>query len=139
MLCDVGLNRVRMRLAAPEALAAAEGGPLTERALRACAQQRIEHRHLGEELVGEQVIFDTMYIGQLDVALAEMNGWQKDGSTHVDEFPASMMTSRLDLSSHAKLRSSIPRETPTATWPVRVANAGTKRPTVRASLPWLTP
>lgn len=61
-----GLNRVRMRLAAAEALAAAEGGPLTERTLRDLrATQRIAHRHLGCEVVGEQVFFDTMYIGQL--------------------------------------------------------------------------
>ena len=66
VLRAAGLNRVRMRLAAAEALAATEGGPLTERTLRDLrAAQAVEHRHLGSDTVGEQVFFDTMYIGQL--------------------------------------------------------------------------
>jgi hypothetical protein len=61
-----GLNRRSTRLAAAEALAASEGGPITERALRDLrAAQAVEHRHLGSDTVGEAVFLDTMYIGNL--------------------------------------------------------------------------
>lgn len=66
VLVDAGLNRRAMRLAAAEALAAAEGGPVTERALRDLrAAQAVEHRHLGSDAVGETVFLDTMYVGNL--------------------------------------------------------------------------
>ena len=60
------LNRRSTRLAAAEALAASEGGPITERALRGLsAAQAVQHRHLGSDTVGEAVFMDTMYIGNL--------------------------------------------------------------------------
>lgn len=66
VLKDAGLNRVRARLAAAEALAAAEGGPITERVLRDIrAQQAAQVTHIGSEVPGEEVFFDTMYIGNL--------------------------------------------------------------------------
>lgn len=66
VLRDAGLNRVRARLAAAEALAATEGGPITERALRDLrAQQAAQRTHIGSDDPGEEVFFDTMYIGQL--------------------------------------------------------------------------
>lgn len=66
VLVDAGLNRRTMRLAAAEALAAAEGGPVTERALRDLrAAQAVEHRHLGSDTVGQTVFLDTMYVGNL--------------------------------------------------------------------------
>ena len=66
VLRSAGLNRRPMRLAAAEALAAAEGGPLTERALRDLrAAQAVQHRHIGSDVVGEQVFLDTMYVGHL--------------------------------------------------------------------------
>jgi hypothetical protein len=72
-----GLNRRSTRLAAAEALAASEGGPITERALRDLrATQAVEHRHLGSDTVGEAVFLDTMYIGNLKVS-------EKSGSTPV--------------------------------------------------------
>ncbi len=66
VLRDAGLGRVRARLAAAEALAAAEGGPITERALRDLrARQAVEVTHIGSDVPGEEVFFDTMYIGNL--------------------------------------------------------------------------
>ena len=66
VLVGAGLNRRSMRLAAAEALAASEGGPVTERALRDLrAAARVEHVHLGSEVVGEAVFLDTMYVGNL--------------------------------------------------------------------------
>jgi transposase InsO family protein len=66
VLKTAGLNRRSMRLAAAEALAAAEGGPVTERALRDLrAAQAVQHRHIGSDTVGEQVFLDTMYVGHL--------------------------------------------------------------------------
>lgn len=65
VLRAVGLGRVRARLAAAEELAAAEGGPLTERALRDLRAIQATHRHVGSDIPGEQVFFDTMYIGNL--------------------------------------------------------------------------
>lgn len=66
MLTDAGLNRRSMRLAAAEALAASEGGPVTEPALRDLrAAQAVEHQHLGSDTVGEHVFLDTMYVGNL--------------------------------------------------------------------------
>jgi transposase InsO family protein len=60
-----GLNRRSMRLAAAEALAAAEGGPVTERALRDLRASRREATHIGSDVVGEAVFLDTMYVGNL--------------------------------------------------------------------------
>jgi transposase InsO family protein len=66
VLKAAGLSRRSMRLAAAEALAAAEGGPVTERALRDLrAAQAVQHRHIGSEVVGEAVFLDTMYVGHL--------------------------------------------------------------------------
>lgn len=65
VLVRVGLNRVSTRLAAAETVAATEGGPITERALRdlrAVARQVV---HQGSDVVGEQVFFDTMFVGRL--------------------------------------------------------------------------
>jgi hypothetical protein len=66
VLRDAGLNRVRARLAAAEALSAAEGGPITERALRDLrAAQAAQVTHIGSDTPGEEVFFDTMYVGHL--------------------------------------------------------------------------
>ena len=66
VLRDAGLNRTRARLAAAEALSATEGGPITERALRDLrAAQAAATVHIGSETPGEEVFFDTMYVGNL--------------------------------------------------------------------------
>lgn len=66
VLRDAGLNRTRARLAAAEALSAAEGGPITERVLRDIrAQQAAEVVHIGSDDPGVEAFFDTMYIGNL--------------------------------------------------------------------------
>ncbi len=65
VLHRAGLGRVQARLAAAEALAASEGGPITERALRDLRAQEVTHRHIGSDVVGEQVFLDTMYVGRL--------------------------------------------------------------------------
>ena len=65
VLVRAGLSRRSARLAAAESLSAAEGGPITERALRDL--RAIEHvsTHIGSDTLGEQVFFDTMFIGNL--------------------------------------------------------------------------
>jgi transposase InsO family protein len=66
VLRDAGLSRTRARLAAAEAVAAVEGGPITERALRDIrAAQAAQRVHIGSDTPGEEVFFDTMYIGNL--------------------------------------------------------------------------
>lgn len=66
VLAEAGLSRRRARLAAAEAVAASEGGPVTERALRDLrAAQAAQHTHIGSDVVGEQVFLDTMYVGNL--------------------------------------------------------------------------
>jgi len=65
VLARGGLSRVSARLAAAEALSAAEGGPITERALRDLRAQEVAHRHIGSDALGEQVFFDTMFVGKL--------------------------------------------------------------------------
>jgi hypothetical protein len=62
VLRRAGLHRRRPRLAAAEALAASEGGPITERVLRA---QEVTRRHVGSDVPGEQVFLDTMFVGRL--------------------------------------------------------------------------
>ena len=66
VLRRAGLGRRLARLAAAESLAAAEGGPLTERVLRDI--RAIEHAqtvHIGSEVPGEELFFDTFYVGNL--------------------------------------------------------------------------
>lgn len=65
VLRDAGLNHRRARLAAAESLAATEGGPITERALRDLRASRPAPVHIGSEVVGEAVFMDTMYVGNL--------------------------------------------------------------------------
>ncbi len=65
VLRRAGLHRRSARLAAAEALAASEGGPITERALRDIRAQEVTRRHIGSDTVGEQVFLDTMYVGRL--------------------------------------------------------------------------
>lgn len=65
VLVRAGLQRRSARLAAAEALSAAEGGPITERALRDLRAIERVSTHIGSEVPGEQVFFDTMYIGKL--------------------------------------------------------------------------
>jgi transposase InsO family protein len=65
VLREAGLNRRSMRLAAAEAVAAAEGGPITERALRDLRAAAREPVHIGSDTVGEAVFLDTMYVGNL--------------------------------------------------------------------------
>jgi transposase len=65
VLVRARLNRTSMRLAAAELTAAAEGGPLTERALRDLRAVERQRVHQGSEIVGESVFFDTMYVGNL--------------------------------------------------------------------------
>ncbi len=66
VLRRAGLSRRAARLAAAESLAAAEGGPLTERTLRQIrAIERARTTHIGSDVVGEQLFLDTMYVGNL--------------------------------------------------------------------------
>jgi transposase len=65
VLRRAGLQRRSARLAAAEALAAAEGGPITERVLRDIRAMEVTHRHIGSDTLGQQVFFDTMYVGHL--------------------------------------------------------------------------
>jgi transposase InsO family protein len=65
VLRRAGLHRRSTRLAAAEALAATEGGPITERALRDTRAQEVTRRHIGSDTPGEQVFFDTMFVGRL--------------------------------------------------------------------------
>jgi transposase InsO family protein len=66
VLRDAGLSRARARPAAAEALAATEGGPITERDLRDLrASQAAQVTHIGSDTPGKEVFFDTMYIGRL--------------------------------------------------------------------------
>ncbi len=65
VLHRAGLNRTAARLAAAESLAASEGGPITERVLRDLRTIERAVVHIGSDRLGEQVFFDTMYIGNL--------------------------------------------------------------------------
>lgn len=66
VLRRTGLARRAARLAAAESLSAAEGGPITERALREVrARERARVVHLGSDVVGADLFADTMYIGKL--------------------------------------------------------------------------
>ncbi|MDP9341207.1 MAG: integrase core domain-containing protein [Actinomycetota bacterium] len=65
VLRRAGLERRSARLAAAEALAATEGGPITERVLRDIRAREVIHRHIGSDQLGEQVFLDTMYVGKL--------------------------------------------------------------------------
>jgi transposase InsO family protein len=65
VLSRAGLARRSARLAAAESLAATEGGPITERALRELRAREVIRRHIGSDVVGEQVFLDTMYVGRL--------------------------------------------------------------------------
>jgi transposase len=65
VLRRAGLSRRQARLAAAESLAATEGGPITERVLRDLRSIERASIHIGSDTAGEQVFFDTMYIGNL--------------------------------------------------------------------------
>lgn len=65
VLRRAGLNRTSARLAAAESLAASEGGPITERVLRDLRSIERASVHIGSDTVGEQVFFDTLYVGNL--------------------------------------------------------------------------
>jgi hypothetical protein len=65
VLVRAGLQRRSARLAAAESLAASEGGPITERVLRDLRSIERVSVHIGSEIPGEQVFFDTMYVGNL--------------------------------------------------------------------------
>lgn len=66
VLRRAGLGRRLARLAAAEALSASEGGPLTERTLRDLrAVLRASTLHIGSEVPGEELFFDTFSVGQL--------------------------------------------------------------------------
>ncbi len=66
VLRRAGLGRRLARLAAAEALSAAEGGPLTERTLREIrAIERPQVMHIGSDVVGAELFADTMYVGKL--------------------------------------------------------------------------
>jgi transposase InsO family protein len=61
-----GLGRRLARLAAAESLAASEGGPLTERVLRDIRSiERAKTVHIGSDIPGEELFFDTFYVGHL--------------------------------------------------------------------------
>ena len=49
----------------PRSLAPAEDGPITERALRDLRSIERATAHIGSDTIGEQVFFDTMYVGNL--------------------------------------------------------------------------
>ncbi len=65
VLARAGLQRRSARLAAAESLAATEGGPITERVLRDLRSIERAVVHIGSDTLGEQVFFDTMYVGNL--------------------------------------------------------------------------
>lgn len=66
VLRRAGLGRRLARLAAAESLAASEGGPLTERVLREVrAIERARTVHIGSDVPGEELFFDTFYVGCL--------------------------------------------------------------------------
>ena len=66
VLRRAGLGRRLARLAAAEALSAAEGSPLTERTLREIrAIERPTVMHIGSAVVGAELFADTMYVGKL--------------------------------------------------------------------------
>ncbi len=66
VLRRAGLGRRLARLAAAEALSAAEGGPLTTRTLAEIrAIERPKVMHIGSDTVGAQLFADTMYVGKL--------------------------------------------------------------------------
>lgn len=66
VLRRAGLGRRLARLAAAEALSAAEGGPLTDRTLREIrAIERPRVMHIGSDTVGAELFADTMYVGKL--------------------------------------------------------------------------
>lgn len=66
VLRRAGIGRRLARLAAAEALSAAEGGPLTERTLREIrAIERPRVMHIGSDTVGAELFADTMYVGKL--------------------------------------------------------------------------
>ena len=66
VLRRAGLGRRLARLAAAESLAASEGGPLTERVLREVrAIERARTVHIGSDTPGEELFFDTFYVGRL--------------------------------------------------------------------------
>lgn len=66
VLRRAGLGRRLARLAAAESLAASEGGPLTERVLRQVrAIERARTVHIGSDTPGEELFFDTFYVGHL--------------------------------------------------------------------------
>jgi transposase len=65
VLRRAGLSRRQARLAAAESLAATEGGPITERTLRDLRSLERASVHIGSDVVGAQVFFDTMYVGNL--------------------------------------------------------------------------
>ena len=66
VLRRAGLGRRLARLAAAENLAASEGGPLTERVLREVrAIERAQTVHIGSDVPGEELFFDTFYVGHL--------------------------------------------------------------------------
>jgi transposase InsO family protein len=65
VLRRAGLARRAARLAAAESLAATEGGPITERTLRDLRSIERASIHIGSDTPGEQVFFDTMYVGNL--------------------------------------------------------------------------
>ncbi len=66
VLRRAGLGRRLARLAAAESLAASEGGPLTERVLRQVrAIERAKTVHIGSDVPGEELFFDTFYVGHL--------------------------------------------------------------------------
>lgn len=66
VLRRAGLGRRLARLAAAESLAASEGGPLTERVLRRVrAIERAKTVHIGSDVPGAELFFDTFYVGNL--------------------------------------------------------------------------
>lgn len=66
VLRRAGLGRRLARLAAAESLAASEGGPLTERVLREVRSiERAATVHIGSDVPGEELFFDTFYVGRL--------------------------------------------------------------------------
>lgn len=66
VLRRAGLGRRLARLAAAESLAASEGGPLTERVLREVRSiEQARTVHIGSDVPGEELFFDTFYVGRL--------------------------------------------------------------------------
>jgi hypothetical protein len=114
-----GLHRRSARLA--EALAATEGGPITERALRDIRAQEVTRRHVGSDTPVEQLFFDTMFVGQLK-GVGKI--WQYSAVDGACSFGFARVSGERrapgPLAADPQVFSSCPSRTPSEGWPFRL-------------------